>query len=69
MTNAADCASSFIQTVLSVSESHRINAYALADFCLSIHRRWGLAPRPEDTVQFFIRIPCYGILVKVSNLC
>ena len=40
------CVPSSIQTVLSVPESHRFSISARG-----LYRRWGLAPRPEDTVQ------------------
>jgi len=36
--------SSFIQTILSVTEFHRISHMARG-----LYRRWGLSPRPEDT--------------------
>ena len=29
-----------------------------------LYRRWGIAPRPEDTVQFSYNIALAGLLVK-----
>jgi hypothetical protein len=39
------CAASFIQTILSVSEFHRFGPKARG-----LYRRWGLTPRPEADI-------------------
>ena len=38
------------------------------DTLADCHRRWGIAPRPEDTVQFFYSISCSMFLVKKKDL-
>ena len=43
--------SSFIQTILSASESHRIGLAARG-----LYHRWGLSPRPEDFIFFTVFI-------------
>ena len=60
------CVSSSIQTILSVSELHRFGTLARAR---GLYRRWGIAPRPEDTVQFLYNIARLRALVKWQRLC
>ena len=56
--------SSSIQTVLSVPESHRINAYALADFTAGRESH----PALKILCSLVYRIASMGVLVKIFDL-
>jgi len=61
------CNVSFIRTIPSVSESHRIctqkTLHARGLMVHNTHRRWGLTPRPE-TAEYIIDI-CYNFVNSI----
>ena len=52
--------SSSIQTILSVSESHRFGTQSAR----GLYRRWGLAPRPEELIPYVVIITVYAVICK-----
>ena len=52
--------SSFIQTILSASELHRI--------CLTargLYHRWGITPRPEDLFTFLNYVNTFQVIIQL----
>ncbi len=52
---------SFIRTIPSVTEFHRISRFSTAR---GLYHRWGIAPRPENFIDFII-ILAFDLSIKI----